>query len=233
MNKRLFIALLAAAVLLVSAVTVFAGGPPPGWCDDCCAKGGPCTGCSCSSGGGEKGGGPVVYIRPEDNIGEYIEEEGNGPRKRVSFKTWADCMEYFGDAIKCSSIVTDPCESCMGTCTAMNFRISDSAFSCKEACRHDCMLAGERGPAQAGDLPSGGGDDQYGKFYYDERGNKKYSGYNDFSACWSMTSDVKNCVSRHGYSCQYSYSFFASWLCEFNDTECLNNLFAEYAAVCP
>lgn len=136
--------LLITAIYLVSFGTALAGGHKTDWCQECCAsesgKKGQCTGCTCGSSGVDTPSSgvdtPVVYIRPSDEIGEYY-LIGN-KKEYVSFKKWDDCMHYFGDAIKCSRIVTNECSSCLGVCEAQNAHLSSLPVLCSKVCKDKC-----------------------------------------------------------------------------------------------
>lgn len=141
MNKcKFYVFLLLTAIYLVSFGTALAGGPTPEWCQECCAseygKKGQCTGCTCGSPASSGVDTPVVYIRPSDEIGEFY-LIGN-KKEYVSFKKWDDCMNYFGDGIKCSRIVTDECSSCLGVCEAQNAHLGSVPVLCSSVCKDKC-----------------------------------------------------------------------------------------------
>ena len=160
-SKYLVLFLLITAISLVSFGYVSAAQPPKD-CDECkawvsemCSQPGMDEDCEknmydsacghCSSGGSTEGAQtPVIYIRPSDDTGEYYINDNN-EKDYVSFKNWNGCMQYFGDADKCSKIVTDPCESCMGTC--MDSRSKGFIFSapCSVLCRSECAKTGSKG----------------------------------------------------------------------------------------
>lgn len=227
MNKSKYFVmfLLLAVIFLLSVSTVFAGGPDPEWCKKCCAseygKKGQCTGCTCDpvSGGPEP---PVVVIRPQDTIGEYYVGDGD-VKQYVSFKTWDSCMNYFGDAAKCSRIVTNPCESCMGLCR------HSGGNACSITCKDSCKGISGVTITVNNDDPNSGNDD-YGDWYI-ENGQKKYSRFNNFRGCWSIVGNAKECA-KYGYYCGYKNGFYISNLCDWNDDECRARVKSEYAAAC-
>jgi hypothetical protein len=219
-NTKLFITLLVIAVSLITAAAVFAGGPPPGWCAKCCAQGGPCTGCSCSSGGG--GEEQVVYIRPQDKIGEYY-VDANGKRIYTSFRTWAECMNNFNDAKLCSRIVTDSCESCRGFCKY------NGNNDCNDTCKNACLNRPVYETEDQKELP--GGEDTYGKYHY-EKGRKIYDELKDLAACWFVMGDMNLCVNVWGYDCKYAGSYYASEMCNNWENECWDRVKSEYADAC-
>ncbi len=224
-NTKLFVTLLVIAVSLVIAAAVYAGGPPPGWCSECCAseygKRGQCTGCSCGGGGD---GDIVIYIRPQDKIGEYYEDE-DGTRHHTSFRTWSGCMEHFNDAILCSRIVTDSCESCMGLC---KYSAGDTA--CNDTCKNACLNRPVYETEGQKELP--GGEDTYGIYHY-EKGRKIYDGLTDLDACLFMMGDMNRCVTTWGYDCRYGESFYVYEMCIDNyENDCFDRVKSEYADAC-
>ncbi|MBR6089102.1 MAG: hypothetical protein IKP86_04150 [Anaerolineaceae bacterium] len=184
-------------------------------CDDLCALAPE----YCPTSGGSVS---VVVILPEDNIGEYYIDE-NGTRQYVSYKSWNECMNVFGDAGKCGTIVTDACQSCLGTCQA-----AGSSASCNAECKNSCKDNGSK-TAGGSDLPAG--EDDFGSYYY-ENGLKKYSRFNGFASCWTLMGDASYCVNTYGYGCGFAEGFYSSLLCSPNDSECVNRIGNEYAAAC-
>lgn len=160
-SKYLVLFLLITAISIVSFGYVSAAQPPKD-CDECkawvsemCSQPGMDEDCEknmydsacgqCSSEGSTEGAqAPVIYIRPSDETGEYYINDNDG-KDYVSFKKWNDCMKYFGDAEKCSKIVTDPCESCMGTCLDLRSKGFKLSATCSVICRSECAKTGSEG----------------------------------------------------------------------------------------
>ena len=185
---------------------------------------------------------PVVYIRPVDSKGReyYIDE--NGQQKNVSYKRWEDCANDFNDADKCSKIVTDKCQSCMGACQAkpeserkiqLGNGFSISGVACSQICLADCSTGdGTVDPA----VPGRDDENDFGKFYY-ENGVKKYSNFHDFHSCYVYMDDVEYCVSKYGYGCSYGLTFYVTNMCsaatKFGySPECTDPIRADYNAAC-
>ena len=189
-----------------------------------------CTACmeSCNEACGGSGSGDisVVVVLPEDGTGEYYVDE-NGKKQYVSYKSWDECMKVFGDWEKCSTIVTDDCQSCLGTCQAYKEMGMDTGIiTCSDLCSDKCTAG-----ASDSNCPTQGGTDAYGEYYY-ENCRKKYSGFNDFSSCWSIMGDVKSCVAKNGYGCFYNIGFYISNICDSDDIDCSSRILSDYIAQC-
>ena len=240
MNKcKFYVCLLIFAICLISSGAVMAGIPesacsdPSGFCSSVCTRYSDCmsecmneVSAACGSSSGSGSDEPVVYIRPEDGTGEYYIDE-NGMRQYVSYKSWDECMKIFGDAGKCSTIVTDECQSCIGYCQALRGIVMDTGIiTCSELCSDKCN-AGTSYP----NCPTQGGSDNFGEYYY-ENCQKKYSNFFDFFGCYQILGNVKDCVDKYSYGCSYTGSFYVAALCKPDDTECLSRVMSEYLDKC-
>lgn len=201
----------------------------PEYCDSC-KESWSDEHCYCCSGGSSSSSSdePKPVALPEDSRGAYYTD--GGVKKYIQYKTWSECMNDLGDANRCGRLVTDECESCIGTCQTIGQKGDKLSRSCGEICKTQCGNRYVGGAAYVNPGQTNGGTDDYGTWYL-EGGQKKYSGFNDFRGCWSVMGDAKECI-KYGYYCGYKNGFYISYLCNWDDDACIDRVKAEYAAAC-
>lgn len=230
-SKYIVLFLLVTVICLASINIVFAGD----LCTSCCMYPDPeskgwqeaCSGCSCGSGSSSSASSePVIYIRPEDSKGRQFYIDENGIQRNVAYRNWSDCMEDFGDSEKCSKIVTNECEACLGSYQEMVLNGWIVSRPCSELCKYECVsTSAYTGKGSAGEDDNGS--------WYVENGQKKYSYFNNFNGCLAVMGDIKYCVDYYDYGCNYTDRFFTSHLCAVNDSDCQNRVLLEYIMTCP